>query len=144
MLIDWNHFTPGAALLGGAMIGLAAAAFIFFNGRIAGISGIVNNAIERRAERGWRLAFLAGLVVAAAAWFAWSGETARNDFPLPWLLAAGLLVGFGTRLGNGCTSGHGICGLARLSKRSLAAVVAFMASGIATVYVVRHVIGGMA
>ena len=102
------------------------------------------SAIERRQERGWRLAFLAGLLAAAAAWFAWSGEAPRNGFPLPWLLAAGLLVGFGTRLGNGCTSGHGICGLARLSKRSLAAVVAFMASGIATVYVVRHVIGGMA
>ena len=139
-----TQFTPVTALLGGALIGLAATVLYAGIGRIAGISGIVNNAIERRQERGWRLAFLAGLLAAAAAWFAWSGEAPRNDFPLPWLLAAGLLVGFGTRLGNGCTSGHGICGLARLSKRSLAAVVAFMASGIATVYVVRHVIGGMA
>ena len=139
-----TQFTPVTALLGGALIGLAATVLYAGIGRIAGISGIVNNAIERRQEHGWRLAFLAGLLAAAAAWFAWSGEAPRNDFPLPWLLAAGLLVGFGTRLGNGCTSGHGICGLARLSKRSLAAVVAFMASGIATVYVVRHVIGGMA
>ena len=139
-----TQFTPVTALLGGGLIGLAATVLYAGIGRIAGISGIVNNAIERRQERGWRLAFLAGLLAAAAAWFAWSGEAPRNDFPLPWLLAAGLLVGFGTRLGNGCTSGHGICGLARLSKRSLAAVVAFMASGIATVYVVRHVIGGMA
>ena len=137
-------FAPVTALLGGGLIGLAATVLYAGIGRIAGISGIVNNAIERRQERGWRLAFLAGLLAAAAAWFAWSGEAPRNGFPLPWLLAAGLLVGFGTRLGNGCTSGHGICGLARLSKRSLAAVVAFMASGIATVYVVRHVIGGMA
>ena len=139
-----TQFTPVTALLCGALIGLAATVLYAGIGRIAGISGIVNNAIERRQERGWRLAFLAGLLAAAAAWFAWSGEAPRNGFPLPWLLAAGLLVGFGTRLGNGCTSGHGICGLARLSKRSLAAVVAFMASGIATVYVVRHVIGGMA
>ncbi len=139
-----TQFTPVTALLGGGLIGLAATVLYAGIGRIAGISGIVNNAIERRQERGWRLAFLAGLLAAAAAWFAWSGEAPRNGFPLPWLLAAGLLVGFGTRLGNGCTSGHGICGLARLSKRSLAAVVAFMASGIATVYVVRHVIGGMA
>ena len=139
-----TDFTPIPALIGGALTGLAATLLYAGIGRIAGISGIVNNAIERRQERGWRLAFLAGLLAAAAAWFAWSGEAPRNGFPLPWLLAAGLLVGFGTRLGNGCTSGHGICGLARLSKRSLAAVVAFMASGIATVYVVRHVIGGMA
>ena len=131
-------------IAGGAAIGSAAAILIALNGRIAGISGILNHALERRDERGWRIAFLAGLIAAAAAWFAFSGDVARSGFPLPWLIAAGLLVGFGTRLGNGCTSGHGICGLARLSKRSLAAVVAFMASGIATVYVVRHVIGGMA
>ena len=139
-----TQFTPVTALLGGGLIGLAATVLYAGIGRIAGISGIVNNAIERRQERGWRLAFLAGLLAAAAAWFAWSGEAPRNDFPLPWLLAAGLLVGFGTRLGNGCTSGHGICGLARLSKRSLAAVVAFMASGIATVYVLRHVLAVLA
>ena len=135
-----TQFTPVTALLGGALIGLAATVLYAGIGRIAGISGIVNNAIERRQERGWRLAFLAGLLAAAAAWFAWSGEAPRNDFPLPWLLAAGLLVGFGTRLGNGCTSGHGICGLARLSKRSLIAVLVFMGSGVATVYLLRHVL----
>ena len=136
-----TQFTPVTALLGGGLIGLAATVLYAGIGRIAGISGIVNNAIERRQERGWRLAFLAGLLAAAAAWFAWSGEAPRNGFPLPWLIAAGLLVGFGTRLGNGCTSGHGICGLARLSKRSLAAVLTFMGSGVATVYVLRHVLG---
>ena len=133
-------FTPVTALIGGVLIGLAATLLYAGIGRIAGISGIVNNAIERRQERGWRLAFLAGLLAAAAAWFAWSGEAPRNGFPLPWLLAAGLLVGFGTRLGNGCTSGHGICGLARLSKRSLLAVAVFMAAGIFTTYLMRHVL----
>ena len=135
-----TQFTPVTALLGGGLIGLAATVLYAGIGRIAGISGIVNNAIERRQERGWRLAFLAGLLAAAAAWFAWSGEAPRNGFPLPWLLAAGLLVGFGTRLGNGCTSGHGICGLARLSKRSLLAVAVFMAAGIFTTYLMRHVL----
>ena len=134
-------FTPITALLGGALIGLAATVLYVGNGRIAGISGILNPALERRDERGWRIAFLAGLIAAAAAWFAFSGDVARSGFPLPWLIAAGLLVGFGTRLGNGCTSGHGICGLARLSKRSLAAVLTFMGSGVATVYVLRHVLG---
>ena len=134
-------FTPITALLGGALIGLAATVLYVGNGRIAGISGILNHALERRDERGWRIAFLAGLIAAAAAWFAFSGDVARSGFPLPWLIAAGLLVGFGTRLGNGCTSGHGICGLARLSKRSLAAVLTFMGSGVATVYVLRHVLG---
>ena len=137
-------FTPITALLGGALIGLAATVLYVGNGRIAGISGILNHALERRDERGWRIAFLAGLIAAAAAWFAFSGDVARSGFPLPWLIAAGLLVGFGTRLGNGCTSGHGICGLARLSMRSLLAVLAFMASGIATVYVLRHVLAVLA
>ena len=95
-----TQFTPVTALLGGGLIGLAATVLYAGIGRIAGISGIVNNAIERRQERGWRLAFLAGLLAAAAAWFAWSGEAPRNDFPLPWLLAAGLLVGFGTVYGG--------------------------------------------
>ena len=137
-------FTPVTALLGGALIGLAATVLYVGNGRIAGISGILNHALERRDERGWRIAFLAGLIAAAAAWFAFSDDVARSGFPLPWLIAAGLLVGFGTRLGNGCTSGHGICGLARLSMRSLLAVLAFMASGIATVYVLRHVLAVLA
>lgn len=132
-------FTPLSALLGGALIGLAATLLYAGIGRIAGISGILNNAIEQRAERGWRIAFLLGLVAAAGLWFAGNHIVPRTGFPLAWLLLAGLLVGFGTRIGNGCTSGHGICGLARLSKRSLIAVLAFMGSGIATVYLLRHV-----
>jgi uncharacterized membrane protein YedE/YeeE len=134
-------FTPISALLGGALIGLAATLLYAGIGRIAGISGILNHAVEQHAGRSWRIAFLLALVAAAGAWFAWSGAAPRTGFPLPWLLAAGLLVGFGTRLGGGCTSGHGICGLARLSKRSLVAVLAFMACGMATVAVLRHATG---
>lgn len=136
-------FTPLTALLGGGLIGLAATLLYAGIGRVAGISGILNNAIEGRAGRGWRIAFLLGLVISAGLWFAGNDIPARTDFPLAWLLLAGLLVGFGTRLGNGCTSGHGICGLARLSKRSLIAVLVFMGSGIATVYLLRHATGAL-
>ncbi|MFC3550857.1 YeeE/YedE family protein [Lysobacter cavernae] len=136
-----TEFTPLSALIGGALIGLAATLLLWSLGRIAGISGILNSALEQRSERGWRLAFLLGLVAAAGIWFAFTHAAPRTGFPLPWLIAAGLLVGFGTRLGNGCTSGHGICGLARLSKRSLVAVLMFMGAGFVTVYVLRHVLG---
>ncbi|WP_119718918.1 YeeE/YedE family protein [Cognatilysobacter tabacisoli] len=139
-----TDFTPIPALLGGALIGLAAVVLLWSIGRIAGISGIANHAIEQRDGRDWRIAFLLGLVVAAGLWFTVSGATPRSGFPMPWLVAGGLLVGFGTRLGSGCTSGHGICGLARLSKRSLVAVATFMGAGVATVYVLRHAIGVMA
>ena len=141
-----TEFTPVSALLGGALIGLAATLLLAGIGRIAGISGIVNAVIEQRDDRDWRLAFLAGLIGGAALWFAFGIGVAapRVGFQLPWLIAAGLLVGFGTRLGSGCTSGHGICGLARFSRRSLAAVLAFMGAGVATVYVVRHVLGVLA
>lgn len=139
-----TEFTPLSALLGGALIGLAATSLLWSLGRIAGVSGILNGALEQPVGRSWRIAFLAGLVVAAGAWFAISGAQPRAGFPLPWLVAGGLLVGFGTRLGSGCTSGHGICGLARLSKRSLAAVGVFMAAGFATVFVVRHLAGVLA
>ena len=135
-----TEFTPVSALLGGMLIGLAATLLYAGIGRIAGISGIVNNALEQRSERGWRIAFLLGLIAAAGLWFVGNGIAPRTGFPLGWLLLAGLLVGFGTRIGNGCTSGHGICGLARLSKRSLIAVLVFMGSGIATVYLLRHVL----
>lgn len=138
-----TDFTPLPALLGGALIGLAAVVLLWSIGRIAGISGIANHAIEQREGRDWRIAFLLALVVAAGVWFTVSGATPRTGFPLPWLVAGGLLVGFGTRLGSGCTSGHGICGLARLSKRSLVAVATFMGAGIATVYVLRHALGVM-
>jgi uncharacterized membrane protein YedE/YeeE len=131
-------FTPVTALAGGVLIGFAALLLYALLGRIAGISGILNNAIETRGDRGWRIAFLLGMVAAATAWFAFAGASPRTGFPLPWLLAAGVLVGFGTRMGGGCTSGHGVCGLARLSRRSLAATLAFMGAGIATVFVLRH------
>jgi uncharacterized protein len=137
-------FTPVSALIGGVLIGLAATLLYAMLGRIAGISGIFNATVEQSTERGWRVAFLLGLIAAATAWLAFTNGAPRAGFPLPWLIAAGLLVGFGTRMGNGCTSGHGICGLARLSKRSLVAVLAFMGAGFVTVYVLRHLIGGIA
>ena len=133
-------FTPVTALIGGILIGSAALLLYALLGRIAGISGILDHAIQARGDRGWRIAFLLGMVVAATAWLAITGAQPRSGFPLSWLLAAGLLVGFGTRVGNGCTSGHGVCGLARLSRRSLLATLAFMGSGIATVFVLRHVL----
>lgn len=134
-------FTPFSALIGGALIGLAATWLLATLGRIAGISGIVNRAIDTRGERAWRVAFLVAMVAAAGAWFAVTGAPGRSGFSPAWLVLGGLLVGFGTRLGNGCTSGHGICGLARFSRRSVWAVLVFMAAGFATTYVVRHVIG---
>ena len=140
MLIDWNHFTPGAALLGGALIGLAAAAFILFNGRIAGISGIVGGLLRpQRGEVGWRLAFVVGLLAAPLLYALWGTRPAARIEAGPLtLLAAGFLVGVGTRYGAGCTSGHGVCGLSRLSPRSLVATLAFMGAGFLTVYVLRH------
>ena len=137
-------FTPLSALIGGALIGLAATWLFASLGRIAGISGIFNSAVDEREGRGWRLAFLLGLIAGAGAWFAVTGAPGRDNFPLPWLIVAGLLVGFGTRWGSGCPSGHGVCGLARLSKRSLLAVLVFMGMGFVTTFVVRHVIGGVA
>lgn len=139
-----TDFTPVSALAGGALIGAAATLLLWSLGRIAGISGLLNAALEQREGRAWRLAFLAGLVLAAGTWFAFSGAQQRTGFPMPWLVIGGLLVGFGTRLGSGCTSGHGICGLARLSKRSLVAVATFMGCGFASVYVLRHVAGVLA
>lgn len=141
-----TDFSPVSALLGGALIGLAAVVLYAGSGRIAGISGIFNGAMEQVNGRAWRIAFLLGLMLGAGAWFV-SGHDVpaqRTGFPVPILITAGLLVGSGTRLGNGCTSGHGICGLARLSKRSLVAVLVFMACGMATVWVVRHVAGMLA
>lgn len=137
-----TSFTPLSALIGGALIGLAATWLLASLGRIAGISGILNRAVDSREERGWRIAFLVAMIAAAGVWFLATGTAGRGGFPLGWVVAGGVLVGFGTRLGNGCTSGHGICGLARFSKRSLWAVLVFMGTGFATVYVVRHVVGG--
>lgn len=145
MTIDWQAFTPFSALAGGALIGLAAALLILLNGRVAGISGIVGGLLAPRAgEVGWRLAFVAGLLLSPLLFALSVGlPAARIEASQALLVAAGLLVGFGTRLGSGCTSGHGVCGLARLSPRSLAATLCFMAAGVATVYVIRHLLAGV-
>ena len=142
MHIDWHDFTPWSALAGGAMIGLAAALLILFNGRIAGISGIMGGLLGwRKEDIFWRVAFLAGLIAAPLAFsLAAPLPAARVDADFPTLILAGLLVGAGTRYGSGCTSGHGVCGLARLSPRSLAATASFMLAGFATVYTVRHLL----
>jgi len=143
MSIDWPHFTPLPALTGGLLIGLAAAAFLVCNGRIAGISGIVGGLLRpARGDRWWRLAFVAGLAGAPLAWRLLAPLPApRIDAGTPLLLLAGLLVGVGTRYGSGCTSGHGVCGLSRGSPRSLAASALFMGAGFATVFILRHLIG---
>lgn len=130
------------ATSGGVLIGLAATLLLWLNGRIAGVSGLLGGVLFPRAgDVLWRAAFLLGLVVAAGAFMAWApgAATPRSGFPLPALLCAGVLVGFGTRMGSGCTSGHGVCGLGRLSLRSLVAVLTFMTTAIATTYVLRHV-----
>ena len=143
MLIDWNNFTPWASLAGGALLGIAAAMLIFFNGRIAGISGIVGGLVKPRLhDVSWRIAFIAGLIIAPLLWQIFSALPpiqigASNTL----LVVSGLLVGVGTRFGAGCTSGHGICGLSRLSPRSIIATLSFMFAGFVTVYVVRHILG---
>jgi len=142
MTIDWNHFTPGMSLLGGVLIGVASALFILAHGRIAGISGILGGLLTRRPDdRVWRLAFLLGLMAAPAAIVALTGPVvATIEANTEVLIAAGLLVGIGTRYGAGCTSGHGVCGLSRLSPRSLVATLAFMGAGMAMVFVMRHLL----
>ena len=143
MTIDWLHFTPWSALAGGALIGLAASLFVIFNGRIAGISGLLGSLLARGGEgRGEKALFLLGLLLAPLLWQVFSALPVI-EFQSGWLslLLAGLLVGVGTRYGAGCTSGHGVCGISRLSPRSMVATVAFMASGFATVYVLRHGLG---
>ena len=140
MTIHWTHFTPWASLGGGMLIGLAAAMLVLLNGRIAGVSGIVGGLlVPRRGETAWRLAFVAGLLAAPLA-MAFYAVTPRIEADFPTLIAAGLLVGIGTSYGSGCTSGHGVCGLSRLSPRSLVATLQFMAAGFVTVYLVRHVL----
>ena len=140
MSIDWSTFTPWPALLGGLLIGLAAAMFVLLNGRIAGISGILGGLLQpARGDAGWRAAFLLGLIGSPLAYGLFAALPAvRIDAGFGALIAAGLLVGIGTRYGSGCTSGHGVCGLSRLSPRSLAATVVFMGCGFVTVYVIRH------
>lgn len=142
MTVDWNAFTPVAALSGGLLIGLAASAFLVLNGRIAGISGIVGGLLPPRAgDIAWRTAFTAGLIAAPLAWRSTASlPPIEIEAGYPMLIAAGLLVGVGTRYASGCTSGHGVCGLARLSPRSLVATLGFMATGFATVFIVRHLL----
>ena len=145
MTIDWNAFTPWASLAGGALIGLAALWLLHANGRIAGISGIVGGLLRPvPLDRGWRIAFILGMLIAPTAWImvgTLPPMIIEADFPL--LIVAGLLVGISTRYGAGCTSGHGVCGMSRLSPRSLVATGAFMASGFVTVFIVRHLLGGV-
>ena len=142
MNIDWNHFTPWASLAGGILLGLASATFILVNGRILGISGIVGGLFRPKAgDVGWRLSFLLGLLVAPLLYALVAGPIApRIDAGWVTVLIAGVLVGVGTRYGSGCTSGHGVCGLSRLSPRSLVATLAFMGAGFVTVFVMRHVL----
>lgn len=143
MNIDWNAFTPLASLAGGALIGLAAALFVLFNGRIAGISGVLGGLLRpARGDVGWRVAFVLGLVGAPAVYALFTAVPAPR-IVAGWvaLIVAGLLVGVGTRYGAGCTSGHGVCGLSRLSPRSLVATLTFMGAGFVTVFVLRHLVG---
>lgn len=135
------NFTPISALLGGLLIGLAAALFLVFNGRIAGISGLLGGILTNEEGSKERIAFVLGVVVSPLLWVLFVGDLPEIEVTNNvWLLVAGgFLVGFGSRAGSGCTSGHGICGLARLSKRSLVATLSFMATGFLTVFLMRHV-----
>ena len=141
MNIDWINFTPYSALAGGLLIGLAAALMLLLNGRIAGISGIVGSLLQRPrgGDFGWRFAFLAG-IVAAPLLYSLVALLPEGRIDTSWgpLIVSGLLVGYGTRLGSGCSSGHGVCGLSRLSGRSLVATLTFMGAAFLTVFVTRH------
>ena len=143
MTIDWANFTPWSSFAGGLLIGVATALFLLFNGRIAGISGIVGGLLRpARGDISWRLVFILGLVISPVVYvFAQPLPEIQIEASSTMLVAAGLLVGLGTRYGSGCTSGHGISGLSRRSPRSIVATAAFMGAGFATVYIVRHLIG---
>lgn len=142
MSIDWNAFTPWSSFGGGMLIGLAAALFVLLNGRVAGISGVLGGLLTPlRSDVLWRVAFIGGMVVAPLAYsVVLALPSVQIDASYPALVAAGLLVGVGTRYGAGCTSGHGVCGLSRLSLRSLVATGTFMGAGFVTVYVLGHLI----
>lgn len=142
-MVDWQSFTPVSAFAGGVIIGLATAILLLLAGRIAGISGIIGGLIElRKGDIAWRAAFVSGLLLAPWLW-RWAGELPpiRIETGDALLALAGLAVGIGTRYGSGCTSGHGVCGLSRLSPRSMVATLLFMAMGMAVVYVIRHSLG---
>jgi hypothetical protein len=143
MHIDWIHFTPWDALAGGILIGMATALLLIANGRVAGISGILGGLLRpARGDIAWRLCFVLGLFLAPIVWLTMRAmPPAQIDHSPAMLAIGGLLVGIGTRFGSGCTSGHGVCGIARLSPRSLLATACFMAAGLVTVFIVRHVVG---
>jgi uncharacterized membrane protein YedE/YeeE len=138
-------FAYTTPLVGGLLIGLSAVALLLLLGRIAGISGIVWGAVSAQPDNAWRWLFVVGLLIGPLLYHTLSGAAVPAPSPLPWWQAilGGALVGFGTRMGSGCTSGHGVCGLGRLSPRSLVATLTFMATGILTVYIFRHVLGGL-
>jgi uncharacterized membrane protein YedE/YeeE len=145
MNIDWNHFTPWASLIGGLLLGVASAVFILINGRILGISGILGGLLPPKVgDIGWRVAFLLGMLAAPTVFMtlapAGLASEPRIDAGFWTVIAAGLLVGIGTRYASGCTSGHGVCGLSRLSPRSLVATLSFMGAGFFIVYIVRHIV----
>ena len=142
MTVDWNNFTPWTSLAGGMLIGLAIVLLLIFNGRIAGISGIVGGLLKPSpGDISWRIAFVVGLVLSPLV-FALASPLPKVqvEASYPALIVAGLLVGIGTRYGSGCTSGHGVCGLSRRSLRSMVATIAFMFAGFVTVYIVRHLV----
>lgn len=141
MQIDLIHFTPLASLFGGALIGLAAGLLILLAGRIAGIAGIIGGLFAGAADKTWRILFMVGLVLSPIIWSWFAPLPQLNMVTSPaGLIVAGLLVGIGTRYANGCTSGHGICGLSRFSLRSLVAVLSFMSAGFMTVFVIKHLL----
>ena len=139
-----TYFTPYKALIGGSLIGVSAVLFLWLNGRIAGISGLFHHLYTPgKPLFNWRFAFLIGLVLGGFSYFIIPGIqfSLRTDYPIYLLLCGGFFVGFGTRMGPGCTSGHGVCGIARLSKRSVVATIVFMLSALVTVFILRHILG---
>lgn len=139
-----ENFTPIESLVGGGLIGLSAVLLMLLNGRIAGISGIVGGLLSGdRSEAGWRIAFITGLIAAPFAYALFAGNMPAIQVPVstPLMILGGILIGFGSALGSGCTSGHGVCGIARLSPRSMVATATFMTTGIATTFVIRHMLG---
>ncbi len=140
-----ENFTPVSAIIGGAMIGIASSMLLVLSGRLAGISGILSGLLPpKRGDMDWRILFIGGLVLGTVLYQVFAGDTYEISFSLGWpaIVIGGLLTGIGTRLGGGCTSGHGVCGLGRLSPRSTVATVTFIVAGGLTVYIVRHVVGG--
>ena len=142
MSIDWVNFAPWTSLLAGVILGAAAGSYVLLNGRIAGISGLLSSLVTKSEGASEKVLFLVGMLIAPLLWQLFQ-ELPPIEFTAGWLpiLIAGALVGFGTRYGSGCTSGHGICGLSRLSPRSLVAVLSFMLTGFITVYIIRHLLG---